>query len=122
MLQRSPILDRRKTGSTGGLLMMMQLKKDAVLRKISCVNISNKENFREVPLRPGSTKNKSRLWPGSTKSPKTLIRKLWQQSTPYWSITARFSNLVWALAIRMLTNGEAVAVQQRERPTGWSES
>ena len=47
LLQRSPILDRRKTGSTGGLLMMMQLKKMWFQRKmrferekISWVNIS----------------------------------------------------------------------------------
>ena len=46
LLQRSPILDRRKTGSTGGLLMMMQFKKCS-FEKISCVNmnISNKEKL-----------------------------------------------------------------------------
>ena len=45
LLQRSPILDRRKTGSTGGLLMMMQFKKDTVLRKIGCVSVSNRKKL-----------------------------------------------------------------------------
>ena len=125
LLQRSPILDRRKTGSTGGLLMMMQFKKCSFgKKKIKLCEHEHKQQrktSRKSRFGPAAP-NMSRLWPGCTKSPKTLIRKLWQQSTPYWSKTAKLLSLAWALAIRMLTNGEAVAVQPRVRPTGWPES